>query len=192
MKITHKDKLRGFTLVEILIVISIIIILISGLVVAVMGMVERAKEKKTTALIQILSEAIEQYKSATGFYPKITNGERQQNSVELTTVLTGVFTVGGKEVGPFLKQEDLSKVATLGETEGESSGFEIMDAWGQGVIYRCPGTDWPTVVKADIPDKLKWRDTTKKFDLYSLGENGTDDTSSEEGAYDDIGTHNIQ
>ncbi len=64
----------GFTLIELLIVIAIITILASGLVVAVVGVVDRTKKDKTEATLNILQTALNTYKNAYGKFPPVYGG----------------------------------------------------------------------------------------------------------------------
>lgn len=60
---------RGFTLVELLVVIVIIAILASLLVVLIKGMVDKSRNTATKALVDILNKGCESYKTDEGMYP---------------------------------------------------------------------------------------------------------------------------
>ncbi len=70
MKRTRSDRSRGFTLIELVIVMSIIIVL-AGLILATSGYVqEKSKRSRTEAEIAAISAALENYKADNGIYPK--------------------------------------------------------------------------------------------------------------------------
>lgn len=69
MKTTHRNGKAGFTLIELMAVITIIVIL-AGLVVGGLGFVtERQAKEKARVQIALLSKAIEEYKLDMGKYP---------------------------------------------------------------------------------------------------------------------------
>ncbi len=70
---------RGFTLVELLVVIVIIAALAALLVVLVKGMVARAQNTATKALIEVLSHGCDVYRADTGAWPPATPHVGSQN-----------------------------------------------------------------------------------------------------------------
>lgn len=72
-----KFKQRGFTIVELLIVIVVIGILAAITVVAYNGIQGRAKDSKRQADISSLQKALEVYHSVNGGYPACTGGTYQ-------------------------------------------------------------------------------------------------------------------
>ena len=69
MKITQRNGMAAFTLIELMAVITIIVIL-AGLVVGGLGFVsERQAKEKAKVQIALLSKALEEYKLDMGTYP---------------------------------------------------------------------------------------------------------------------------
>lgn len=66
---SHRTGRRGFTLVELLVVITVIAILVGLLLPAVFGIFKSTGEMTITNDIQRLSAAVEQFKTKHGFYP---------------------------------------------------------------------------------------------------------------------------
>ena len=67
----HSDvpTLRGFTLVELLIVITIIAILLAIVIASSLGVAQRQQRKAVRNMLQGLDRALEEYKIATGTFP---------------------------------------------------------------------------------------------------------------------------
>ncbi len=59
----------GFTLVELMVTIAIMIIIVAALLKLVSGVSEKAKVTKTQSEIKLLSDAVEAFKQSTGYYP---------------------------------------------------------------------------------------------------------------------------
>jgi prepilin-type N-terminal cleavage/methylation domain-containing protein len=68
MKISH-NKTRGFTMIEIMVAVGIIVILAAILIALVGGVNDKGKATSTQAKMNILGEAVEAFKQATGKYP---------------------------------------------------------------------------------------------------------------------------
>jgi prepilin-type N-terminal cleavage/methylation domain-containing protein len=68
MKISH-NKTRGFTMIEIMVAIGVIVVLAAILITLVSGMNEKSKATSTQARMMMLGEAVEAFKQATGRYP---------------------------------------------------------------------------------------------------------------------------
>ena len=64
-----KRKDKGFTLVEILVVITIITLLVSLLVVLISSVIDRARYAKTAATVKLLDSACKAYHQDFGVYP---------------------------------------------------------------------------------------------------------------------------
>jgi prepilin-type N-terminal cleavage/methylation domain-containing protein len=67
---------RGFTLVELLVVMAIIAVLASLLIVGVGAATRRAQRGNTAALLTSLSQAISRFKSDNGYYPPVLGDPR--------------------------------------------------------------------------------------------------------------------
>ena len=67
----HSDvpSMRAFTLLELLIVISIIAILVAVVIASSLGVAQRQQKRATSNMLQALDRALEEYKIATGTFP---------------------------------------------------------------------------------------------------------------------------
>ena len=70
----QRHSRRGFTLIEVLLVIAIIAILAGVLVFFVGGTPEKAKRDATAILIRQVGDALERYKLDIGHYPTVEEG----------------------------------------------------------------------------------------------------------------------
>lgn len=103
-------KLRGFTLVELMITISIIVIL-AGMLFAVVGAVTaRQKVARTKMLLSKVEGALKMYKADNGNYPNATGTDSTNN----------LWSVLGPSGGGYLKTSDLNQTRNL-------SGNDICD-----------------------------------------------------------------
>lgn len=107
---------RGFTLIELMVVIVILGILAGVVVPKIMDRPEQARRTKAGADIGALEQSLDLYKLDTGRYPSIEQG--------LTALLeppsTGVLAKNWK--GPYLKKNAVPK-----------------DPWGNDYVYISPG-----------------------------------------------------
>ncbi|MFB3139056.1 MAG: type II secretion system protein, partial [Phycisphaerales bacterium] len=62
-------KLRGFTIVELLIVIAVIIVLLSIVIVAVNAATRTAQSASTLTLMNSMKQALVRFKADIGYYP---------------------------------------------------------------------------------------------------------------------------
>jgi len=113
----NKSDCRGFTLIEIMVVIVILGILAGLIVPRIMGRPEEAKQLKAQLQIESLETALKLYKLDSGMYPATEQG--LQALVEKPD--TG--TIPGKwREGSYLEKGRLPK-----------------DPWGSDFIYLSPG-----------------------------------------------------
>ncbi len=111
--LTHTNRAKGFTLIEIIIVITII-----GLVVAwagnrIFGQGDKAKAGLAKARIQEISAQLDSYKLDTGRYPSTAEG--------LRALVTNPGNVTNWN-GPYVRNADAVK-----------------DMWNNEMIYKSPG-----------------------------------------------------
>ena len=109
---------RGFTLIELMVVIVILGILAGLIVPRIMSRPEEARQAKATIQIESLETALKLYKLDNGSYPSTEQG--MQALVEPPAV--GNLPVKWRE-GGYLEK---GKVPT--------------DPWGNDYVYLCPGT----------------------------------------------------
>jgi type II secretion system protein G len=109
---------KGFTLMELLVVIGIIIIIAAAVLTVIPGMRQKTQEKATKAFMERLEIAIEQYYDDNRSYP-------------LTTI---------KELKEALQppSEDRSK-QYIEFDDSEVNGDDIVDYWGNPFVYTTPG-----------------------------------------------------
>ncbi|MCR4290609.1 MAG: type II secretion system protein GspG [Candidatus Scalindua sp.] len=109
---------KGFTLMELLVVIGIIIIIVAAIVTVIPGMRQKTQKNATKAFMERLEIAIEQYYDENRTYP-------------LTTI---------KELKKALQppSEDRSK-QYIEFDDSEINGDDIVDYWGNPFVYTTPG-----------------------------------------------------
>jgi general secretion pathway protein G len=112
-----KNDTRGFTLIELMVVIVILGILAGLIVPRIMGRPEEARRLKAMIQIESLETALKLYKLDAGVYPSTEQG--LQALVEKAS--TGIIPKKWRE-GGYLEKGKLPK-----------------DPWGNEFIYLCPG-----------------------------------------------------
>ena len=105
---------RGFTLVEILLVVAIIATLATVAVVMIAPRREEAREKITKTKIQKVMAAVELFNNSVGSYPTAEQGLKAL----LEEPTFEDETMKGKWRGPYCSQSDLK------------------DQWGQDLVYK--------------------------------------------------------
>lgn len=141
---------RGFTLLEVLTVISVMVILASIVLPSLRTSRNRAFEAKTEAQLSSLALALKLYKADMGQYPDrltawvLVYGTQGQ----------GQASLGPRWKGPYIELKQGSDM---------SSGGDILDAWGQPFRYR----------RHDVLTDGRF------FDLYSIGRDGQDGTDDD-------------
>lgn len=154
-------KNNGFTLLELLTVIAIIIIL-AGILIPAVGIVrQKAKAARAQADIESLSVAIKMFETDFGTSPAAAGSSNEfikYLGAQLGMSADGSvnFTPGATDTkyGPYM--EFKSK---------DTSGNTFNDPWGKPYVYTVPGTH-----------------NTASFDIYSFGPNKADN----QGGSDDI------
>lgn len=184
MKTTSFARARGFTLIEMLVVITIIIIL-GSLVVGGLGYVNaRQAQEKARVQIALLGKGIEEYKADMGIYP----GESEHSPVDgkiSEELYEQLFYDGydyqqqstppadwGKATKPYVPELNpaSSKMGWVTSATPPPTSVKIVDPWGNEYRYRKGNS-------AINPD----------FDLWSAGKDGeTDDSPTAKAARDDI------
>ncbi len=141
---------RGFTLLEVLTVISVMVILASIALPSLRTSRNRAFEAKTEAQLASLALALKLYKVDMGVYP---------DSLTLWALVhgtkgLGLASLGSRWRGPYIELKKGRDVNDAGN---------ILDAWGQPFRYRK---------HASLVDG-------RYFDLYSVGRDGQDGTDDD-------------
>lgn len=149
---------KGFTLLELLVVIGIISLLLSLLVVLIKNMVTKARMAKTAGLIKVLDEGCNRYRVETGGFPPMSPYSDSRClhfylGKELRIVtgrdLDGKPT-GYKTIPPIVP----FKADMLDLPPGQDSldpvarpPVPVIDAWGNPILYRpYPGQKNPSSV----------------------------------------------
>ena len=171
----------GFTLVELLVVISIIIFLITMLAMTARGLLKRANIAATDSLLQRIGLFIDNYHGKTGSYPAdgidealITDeGTPLQSGSALGYILrqpirhreklpTGEFRIVSSEqaVGEFTGDE-------LGEIfEGDGNARELIDSWGIPLHYDAGISSYSPQNEGDV--HLFWDDLLDEGAVHNL------------------------
>lgn len=109
------SRMQGFSLIEIIIVVTIIGLIVAWAGNRIFGQADKAKWSATKAQISQLAATLDHYKLDTGKYPNTQDGLKA-----LLQAPSGVVNWNG----PYLNKPD-----------------QIKDAWNNDYIYRSPGTD---------------------------------------------------
>lgn len=166
---------RGFTLVELIIVISIIVVL-AGITIAAIGGMNRAAAKKATATrLQFIEQKIEEFRLDNGRYPgvvtpsdpsatapaPVTASGNDDSTVALFLALSGLETVASTEPREGAKVY-WAELAQKNPDVVDNAG-RILDGYGNPFRFRVaqPGTPAGTSTMFN-PD----------FDLWSVGPDG--------------------
>ncbi len=161
----------GFTLVEMLIVITIILILMAGLVVLIKGLIDRARFAKTKAMVQTLTKACESYKVDFNVYPAGGTSMNLHSCLGRERILTKQKqNQGGGIVSREVPYVDFKSDWLEGNpaTGYPSPPRLIVDAWEQPIDYLNPHPGKP----ANIPS---FRIVAKAKDVADPADDVTSD-----------------
>ncbi len=114
----HRRNEKGFTLIELMVVIVILGILAGLIVPRIMGRPEEARRTKARIQVESLDTALKLYKLDNGEYPSTEQG--LQALVQAPTV--GELPKNWRE-GGYLEKGKIPR-----------------DPWGNDYVYLCPGT----------------------------------------------------
>lgn len=171
-----KKSAKGFTLIELVAVITIIVML-GAIAVGGMGYLDQKRSKEQAKVtIELLAQAIENYKLEMGEYPGLDEDTDVEGKVS-DELYDALFYEGylysvddpawtqGMASKIYLAELDPrnGKQTLVNSTTGDvpDSGLKIRDPWGREYRYR-KGDD------AQNPD----------FDLWSVGKDGNTDASN--------------
>jgi prepilin-type N-terminal cleavage/methylation domain-containing protein len=155
---------RGFTLIEIMVVIGIILLLAAVLLVSFSGVFSKSKKAQTTATIETLKTGVEGYQNRWGRpppsnlrdlgalvgYPSLADPNNQNLGIEtLVLALRSRREQGPYMDGPLMQDDkrrtNLDNDSFLDEAGAEdflnieqgsaNDLFEIVDAWGNPLVY---------------------------------------------------------
>lgn len=172
MKIRHSCKnstSSGFSLIEVLVVISIIAVL-TAITIAGLGTVKKkSNDKRTLVLIHSIENALEAYNLDNNEFPDGDGSITSSN--ELYQTLYGDYDNDGiSDQGEEIYCEQLDpNLKPKKNNISKTDGFIIIDAWQNPIYYKSPG------------------DMNPDFDIWSLGpDNKGGPNSSSDFGLDDI------
>jgi prepilin-type N-terminal cleavage/methylation domain-containing protein len=158
----------GFTLIEMLVVIGIMSVLMAGLVVAVVGVMEKTHYKKTVTTIEMLKTALSDYKNTFGGYPPVFGGPGGGAPDSQVYQVAAENQVAGRATLTLSSSSTLSEVdrnqalrvylehgfegvrgtpiipstAQLNRADTDGDGIrEYVDGWGLALVFNRPGKD---------------------------------------------------
>lgn len=138
---------RGFTLVEILVVICIMTILMALLVVIIRGAIDRARTEKTRAIISTLSAACDSYKQDFGIFPP-SNPHKESANLHLYLGRKRRMVEQRSQDGtndivvdrdPYIRDFRKDWLIPGAPNNYPDPPSEVIDAWDQPLHYRSPG-----------------------------------------------------
>jgi len=138
----------GFTLIEIIVVMAIIVVLVGLVLVSARGILGKGYQRNTEARIRMIEDHLEKYRELTGKYPpdgfdspeKNDQGTKIYGSACLQYFLNRPVRVERKIAGrleidehPAIYQFNQSELAK--ESPDAPGAREIVDGWGTGFHY---------------------------------------------------------
>ncbi len=174
MKIIPSNRTAGFTLVEMLAVITIIVILASLVVVGLGFATDKQARETARVQIALLGATLEEYKLDNGIYPPVGDNASGENN---STVLFDRLFWDSDDDG-ITGDQDRDQKVYLSEldpmdskqkwTEKHGNSYKIVDPWGNEYRYRSAQNEQGSRNSStQNPD----------FDLWSVGKDGLTNTS---------------
>ncbi len=169
----------AFTLMELLIVISIIMILMGMVFVGVRMARSAASKAKTTAALTSLMGALTNYRTMNGRYP-----DDPATFTQFGSPAVAYTAVAWDDVNRLLT----TALINAGEPLKATNGM-LVDAWGQSLRYR-PSRFYPYLTGATAESDGENPPNRDSFQLWSIGENKKDEGGTKDGTSDDISSWN--
>lgn len=145
-------KQKGFTLVELIVVITILAILVGIVVLAYRGVTEQAYRAKRLADVNSVQKALELFRQDNGYYP--ANGADNWGAPLSTTAMTTSLSPYLKDGIPTEPSGDTSKAYYY--VRGVADNYGIVIFWSDTPLPGChPST----------PDKCKFCKIGKDLDV---------------------------
>lgn len=160
----------GFTLVEMIIVIAVILILVSLMIGLIVVINDKAYYTKTEAIIKMLDDGCKTYKAEYNVYPPNDKGDSRCLHHYLGRERVKSLDGGGVKTTrpPIIEFRGDMLEETKGVPDAKNP-VPVVDAWGQKVQYKSPG-EW----------------NKKHVDLWSSGKNGRDEKDPATKDFDDV------
>jgi prepilin-type N-terminal cleavage/methylation domain-containing protein len=143
------NRRSGFTLIELMVVISIISLLVVALLPQISSIMGKGDEAVTRARIELLRQMIQIYAKNEGDFPPSEFGKAEKNvKVKADTTNMGIecmmIHLHQRSLGANFSLED--KADWLGNTDGDDNGseipalkttekLEVVDAWHNPLVY---------------------------------------------------------
>jgi prepilin-type N-terminal cleavage/methylation domain-containing protein len=180
---------RGFTLIELMIVIAIIVFMAASIVGAILHAQRLAENERVQAVLTVLRTGLDRYKDDQGRYPGPPDFSLTQDPATVNNALLAELVrprTFKDRSGLTRRLEaalELGAIETyLGDSDGNwdpeqplldgddqlITGVEIIDPWTQPMYYKVPGKDHSAT-------NSEWVDTSATYDVWSIGRNGVDD-----------------
>lgn len=138
MKTSISRKRGGFTLVEMLAVIAIIVILAALVVQGLKFAKEKEKLSKAQVQVALLAKVLEEYKLDNGAYPPSSNATGENATADLRRLL---YLDGKEDSSKKIYLSELDVNSKQGWVSEDSDTAEILDPWGNEYYYRTgPGS----------------------------------------------------
>ncbi len=166
---------NGFTLIEILVVLSIIVIL-AAISITGFNMVQEKQNRKTTEVrIKLLETKLEEYKLDNGTYPNSniagvgqTNGDEKSSQAIAVALsgrnLQGAYPDGNDVYKPKIYWSKLKPDNDQLVGDKKTVKMAVLDAYGQPLRYR--------VTEEDGDGNKTSESVNPDFDLWSIGPDG--------------------
>jgi len=174
----HRPPLGGrarrpaFTLIELLIVITVIGILAAILVTAIRGAVDSARKRTATQLVSQIGIQLEHYRDTYGTYPPELGSDDGLVSSECLTLFLGRGLLGAESSlsdtekrAVRAKRDFLKLTDSLVANHDKNACRELIDPWGLPLVYN----------RTQFADDGDWSDSDpplhnpKSYDLFSCG-----------------------
>lgn len=158
----------GFTLVELMVVIAIIVILMT-LVIASYGWIQASQaEQQTKVMVTRIAGGLQQYKMDNGYFPDGNGSETSSNAVY--KALFGDYTNAGipgkNKQGQrntiYIEELDPNRTGASSWVSNQNGEFLIMDPWNSPFRYRLGWQETDS-------KKKKGTGVNPDFDFWSPG-----------------------
>lgn len=179
----------GFTLIEVLVTISIISILLGIGAFALSKFQSEARRKQTQSMLNGLKGALTQYQTETlkgppnhantgDFNWATINGNLNMSSERFVYAMTTVPSAEKIMLGAVLSGTSQSNSRTFDSKDGDNFN-EIYDPWGTPILYRSNNLTWAATPDTGLTGNLGDPKYIVKFPLFASAgpdkEFGTDD-----------------